>query len=161
MLRSLVGSEMCIRDSEKAAGEESLSDLQSNLAAQHLANRRRWEEEMALLRAKLQEQGAQYEQQLAALHAAVQTKSKSDQDALDAKRREDEAAHLSAIDAMKSRWQQQIRDLQECHEKELAALKTVISAMPNASKHIRDAEALISSLKGTHRATSHVFERME
>lgn len=146
---------------EKTAGEKSLEQLQSELGSEHAANRRRWEEEMAALRRKLSEMQALHEAQLAALQAEMDAQNLANQAALDAKRQGDDEAHKHAIDAMKRRWQQQIMELQECHEKELAALKTVISAMPNASKHIRDAESLIASLKGTHRATAQMFERME
>merc|ERR1740117_2641928 len=109
---------------------------------------------MAELRKKLAELQSKYDQ-------AVAEFEKAKADAASRRGAEEAAAHEAAMDAMKRRWQRQIQELEECHEKELAALKTVISAMPNASKHIRDAENLINSLKGTHRATAHMFQSMD
>jgi len=147
--------------SEKASGAASLQSLQQQLGAAHAQAKKDWEAAMAELRRKLAELQSKYDQAVAAFEKAKADALKADADAASRRGAEEAAAHEAAMDAMKRRWQRQIQELEECHEKELAALKTVISAMPNASKHIRDAENLINSLKGTHRATAHMFQSMD
>jgi len=147
--------------SEKDQSASSLQSLQQQLGASHAQQKKDWELAMAELRRKLAELQSKYDATIAAFEKAKADALKADADAANRRNAEEAAAHEAAMDAMKRRWQRQIQELEECHEKELAALKTVISAMPNASKHIRDAENLINSLKGTHRATAHMFQSME
>merc|ERR1711865_381814 len=111
-----------------ASGEVNLQSLQQQLGAAHAQAKKDWEAAMAELRKKLAELQSKYDQAVAEFEKAKADALRADADAASRRGAEEAAAHEAAMDA----------------------LKTVISAMPNASKHIRDAENLINSLKGTH-----------